>query len=1131
MIDVIYNAVYAGLGYIADFYDYISEYSFVLSLILGILLCYLGVYAVLGLFFTRKFKPTDKLHKYAIVIPARNEETVIGNLLDSIKGQDYPSEYITVFVVADNCTDKTAEIARSKGAICYERFDTERRTKGFALQFLFENIKKDYGIEAFDGYFVFDSDNLLNTDYISRMNEAFASGEKIITSYRNTKNFDENWISFSYAIHWLRSIRFHHRARSFLRLATNIQGTGFLFANELVKNGWNYTSLTEDRAFTADAVAHGYSISYCDAAMFYDEQPVNLKVALRQRLRWSKGHLLAFVEIGPSLFKNIFLGNSSKDKSGKESVERKGKCEGLRLRWASYDILVQCFPGAVVKTAFWLLVTVLLFGLIRGFYGIDSETFSNTLGNIPASFLRYFRGGANVTFSPGVSAFFASVGIAFIGKIISNVYSHVAGIFMSFYVLITERKRIVKMPLYKKILYSVTWPLFDAIGRWTSYVAVFKKIEWKPIPHNSKVTIESIKSSTGESTKMDEQKKDTVLNENKKLLQRKVLLLILPFFLIDCVIRLVAIEVNYLPWQSIFPSIAFTGIWVAFIVRFCLLFKGRIGQILYGFTFAVYFFMCLTQMIYYEYTDFFFSFSLMSSAEEGATYIWDTVKGTDISVFAVLFVILVSGIFAIVKFPRRNVNNWKSICITFIAFVVLRFLVPFSYGPANDALKWDTWRNPRNVYEAFGDSNKSLKVSGIYEYTFRDFYVTFLRPVEQIKPEEEEFLKETYKSEEFHKENNYTGVFEGKNIIVLQLEGIDSWLLNEKDMPNLYGMLNNSMIFDDHYSYYTGGGSTFNSELAVTTGFLTPVSYAQNAYLFHTNTFPYTLPKLFKQKGYVANAFHMNSGEYYMRELNYLNWGYDNYYSLIDDGNYSDMSYQLDTELINNEFFYDKMFKQKKPFLNYVISYTPHTPFTLDSDVGELLAKKLYPEGTEIPELGEEEVARLFATETDEMIGLLLKALEDNNLIDNTVIVAFADHYLYTLNDKTILDKYKRTDNNLINKTPFIIWSKDMPQEHVYKTNSQLDILPTVLNLFGIEFSDKHYIGRDIWDSGYGGYVFFSDYSWYDGFNYVEYGEVVEGQEVDEEYINETNEMINNLIRKNDLTLKYNYLKNIRQRR
>ena len=154
--------------------------------VLGIMTIYKTIYFFIGLFFTRKFKPAKNKHKYGILIAARNEEAVIGNLLDSIDKQDYPKNLVDVFVVADNCNDNTAKIARSYGAKCYERFDNEHKTKGFALQFLFENIKKDYGIENYEGYFIFDADNLLNKNYITKMNDAFDSGEKIITSYRNT---------------------------------------------------------------------------------------------------------------------------------------------------------------------------------------------------------------------------------------------------------------------------------------------------------------------------------------------------------------------------------------------------------------------------------------------------------------------------------------------------------------------------------------------------------------------------------------------------------------------------------------------------------------------------------------------------------------------------------------------------------------------------------------------------------------------------------------------------------------------------------------------------------------------------------------------------------------------------------
>ena len=357
---------------IGDFYPTGKEINNILGTIFSIIVMHKAFYFVIGMFFTRKFKPAKKKHKYGILIAARNEKYVIGNLLDSINKQDYPKDLYKVFVVADNCDDNTAEIARSKGAICYERFNDKDRTKGFALQFLVKNIDKDYGIENFEGFFIFDADNLLKSNYISKMNDAFDEGCKIITSYRNTKNFDENWVASTYALHWIRSIRTNHRARSVLRLATNIQGTGFLFTNEIIKNGWNYTSLTEDRALTADAVAQGYQITYQDEAEFYDEQPTSVKIALRQRLRWSKGHLQAFVESGPYLFINIFCGKRFLKTNWKNYKHTKNKnrtfktimldiVESIRHRFASFDTLVQLTPTSLINIVRWLIVMVFIY--------------------------------------------------------------------------------------------------------------------------------------------------------------------------------------------------------------------------------------------------------------------------------------------------------------------------------------------------------------------------------------------------------------------------------------------------------------------------------------------------------------------------------------------------------------------------------------------------------------------------------------------------------------------------------------------------------------------------------------------------------------------------------------------------
>ena len=214
--------------------------------LITILYAYKAIFFIIGFFRYKKFKPTENKHKYAICVPARNEEKVIKNFLESVKNQDYPLEKITVFVIANNCTDSTGQVARDFDAgelnvVVYERNNDQERTKGFALKYLFEQIQKDYGIEAFDGYFIFDADNVILENYLTKMNEAFDEGNKIITSFRNSKNINRNWISFSYAMHWLRTCLTENRGKGVLNQACRIQGTGFLFANELVKNGWIYT--------------------------------------------------------------------------------------------------------------------------------------------------------------------------------------------------------------------------------------------------------------------------------------------------------------------------------------------------------------------------------------------------------------------------------------------------------------------------------------------------------------------------------------------------------------------------------------------------------------------------------------------------------------------------------------------------------------------------------------------------------------------------------------------------------------------------------------------------------------------------------------------------------------------------
>lgn len=636
------------------------------------------------------------------------------------------------------------------------------------------------------------------------------------------------------------------------------------------------------------------------------------------------------------------------------------------------------------------------------------------------------------------------------------------------------------------------------------------------------------------------------INKKQMLLWTKnILFLALPFLLMSGFIAIVGAKVNYFRVAIITPNILFTVIWTLLIVLISLSLKKIWARIIYGIGFTVYFLLFLTNCIYFGLTGFFFNFNLMLMAGEGSAYIWDTIIHTSPVTYLVSALILSLGIFIIVKMPKQEKTNIKRIGVVLIGFIVIHLFIPILYGNENTALKWNNFNNPKNIYESFYDKNKAMKVSGFMEYSMRDFYLTFLKPEEPDDPEEIQFLKDVYDTKTQNTTNEYTGIFEGKNVIFLQLEGIDSWLLNEADMPNLYALMNNSFIFENHYSYYNGGGSTFNSELAVNTGFITPITITRNAYTFNTNNFCHSLAYLLGNKGYSVNAFHMNSGEFYSRKSNYINWGYDNYHGLVDEQKYTDISYELDRELILNKDFYNVMFKQEQdsPFMEYIITYTPHTPFGESNEMSDILLKEKY--GDVIPDLTEEDYAKLFAGETDKMVGLLMQALEDNDLLENTVIIGYADHYLYTLNDKTILDNYKKTDNNMINHTPFFIWSNDNEKTVVSKINSQIDILPTALNLLGIDYVKENYIGNDIFDFEYSGYAFFSDYSWYNGEVYVENGEVSQifndpknytkgwidvedastltDDDCDLENVRFLNELINKKIQQNDLTLKYDY--------
>ena len=232
----------------------------------------------------------EKEHKFMAIVPAHNEENVIQNLVESLVTQDYPKDLYDIYVIADNCTDRTAEIAKAAGAKVLKRFDEKHKTKGFALNwFLKQKIEED---ADYDAFCVFDADNIVDKNFLKNMNKKLCQGEEIVQGYRDIKNPTDSWVASGYAIFYWMMNRFYHLARYNVGLSPLLNGTGFMVKFDLVKDtGWDTVTLTEDIEFSLKQIIKGKKLGWATDAIVYDEQPERFKPSWKQRCRWTVGHI------------------------------------------------------------------------------------------------------------------------------------------------------------------------------------------------------------------------------------------------------------------------------------------------------------------------------------------------------------------------------------------------------------------------------------------------------------------------------------------------------------------------------------------------------------------------------------------------------------------------------------------------------------------------------------------------------------------------------------------------------------------------------------------------------------------------------------------------------------------------
>ena len=544
----------------------------------------------------------------------------------------------------------------------------------------------------------------------------------------------------------------------------------------------------------------------------------------------------------------------------------------------------------------------------------------------------------------------------------------------------------------------------------------------------------------------------------------------LSFFVPDLYIR-VGLRTNTFPapFSAPFVPAFFTVFWISFFLIICFASGKKWGRRIFVLLASIANIWFVSNCIYYEIFHQFLwldSIALAGEAGEYAGIVTYYLSVGSCIIFAV------DVVFIVLACVYWQLDGNKKAFRLILVPVLLMFMLNYIILPKSYEIDYDDWNSPNAVYESFSDSERAMDVSGLYQDTFRNACRIISEPFKDNKTELEKVDKFFAEKPE-HQPNEMTGLLEGKNVVAIMLESMDSWLINEKYTPTIYNMMQNSINFASHFAPTFSSGYTFNTEYSFNTGFHSPNTGRSGAF-YSNNAYPYALPRLFADKGYLPRSFHFNTPKYYNRGNMHTAFGYESYTSYLD---YIEKPLVYnDSVILDNDEIYKKMVEGEK-FFDFVVTYTAHMPYTYEDDKLKK-AKELYPELIDSEMDEEVNNMLILAHDTDEYVRKLCERLAKDGLMSNTVFVVFTDHYAYGYSDISKLEKIKTAMGcKLIYQLPFFIYGEGVTPMEVTKVSNTLDILPTVVNLFGLDYSKKH-LGNDIFDPAYEGYAYFSNGSW-----------------------------------------------------
>lgn len=551
-----------------------------------------------------------------------------------------------------------------------------------------------------------------------------------------------------------------------------------------------------------------------------------------------------------------------------------------------------------------------------------------------------------------------------------------------------------------------------------------------------------------------------------------LILVFASFYVIDIGTRYASTRLDgYFATLSLYPNL-FTISWILiFLIIFHFL-NQKWGRRLYRVSILIFDSLSVAQLIHLALLGRHFNIYDLFSAGEGLTYFQGIITHFNRYSISIIIFSFIFWKLTIYFWPPKKLNNR-------VTFTILFTFLCLNLAARTTSLKlinsvtitdsWDSNMEPSKVYELFSNPTSSFQLTGIYEYTFREIYL-FLTPQANLSSSEITTIANYLDSRNLDQTNSHTGLFKDKNVIMIMMESVDNTFLNKEIMPTLSSLTTKSLYFTNRYSPIYGIGATFNSEFTSLTGTYSS-TYGKAAYFYPDNDYTYALPNLFKASGYSVNSFHMNKGSFYDRSAMHTAFGFERYNSFL---NYTNDYIYSDSTITDNDSIYHAITSGNR-FFSYIITYSPHMPYTEENITCQNYMQDSFYNQDDY----ETSCLKSALYDTDTFINKLIKRLDQDNLLDNTVIILYGDHLVYAYNKRVEAGGNPIYD---LNKGVYLIYNKNTKPEKIDTINTTIDMLPTIANLFALNnYNPSNYLGVDTFNKNTLHLAYFSDYNWYDG--------------------------------------------------